>query len=69
MIRALAQGEIALLEEGYPRQSISGQYLSNYRKAIERAIASGDLPLTELNSYDKHWEKLDGEASSAELSE
>jgi len=33
------------------------------------AIASGDLPLTELNSYDKHREKLDGEASSAELSE
>ena len=60
MIQALAQGEIALLEEGYPRQSVSGQYLSTYRKAIERAIAAGELPLTETNSYDKHWEKRDG---------
>ena len=59
-IQALAQGEIALLEEGYPRQSVSGQYLSTYRKAIEAAIASGEIPLTERNSYDKHWEKRDG---------
>ena len=65
-IQALAQGEIALLEEGYPRQSVSGQYLSTYRKAIEAAIASGELPLTEINSYDKHWEKRDGSDEGVE---
>ena len=65
-VRALAQGEIALLEEGYSRQSVSGQYLSTYRKAIERAIASGELPLTEINSYDKHWEKRDGSDEGVE---
>ena len=65
-IQALAQGEIALLEEGYPRQSVSGQYLSTYRKAIEAAIASGEIPLTEINSYDKHWEKRDGSDEGVE---
>ncbi|MFE4107999.1 protelomerase family protein [Almyronema epifaneia] len=59
-IAALAAAEIALLEEGYPQQSISSQYLSTYRKLIGDAIASGQLLLTEQNSYLKPWQKLDG---------
>ncbi len=62
-IAQLASAEIDLLEEGYPRQSISSQYLSTYRRLILEAIEAGKLTLTEQNSYLKHWQKLDGSDS------
>jgi hypothetical protein len=51
-IRARCQEEIALLEAGYGAETNSTtNYLSKYRKAIEEAVASGRLPLTESTSH------------------
>ncbi|MGK7888060.1 MAG: protelomerase family protein [Leptolyngbyaceae cyanobacterium] len=40
--------ELQLLEEGYPVKSIAAQYLPQWRKAIEQAVADGNLPTMEL---------------------
>lgn len=53
VIRSLCQEEIELLEEGYPQASISNSYLPIYTQLIKEAIASGQLKLTDLNSYEK----------------
>ncbi len=50
-IQTLCQDEIALLEEGYPRKTLKSSYLPQYVQLLKAAIASGVLPLTELNSY------------------
>lgn len=51
-IRVRCQEEIALLEAGYGAETNSTtNYLSKYRKAIEEAVASGRLPLTEATSH------------------
>lgn len=53
VIQALCQEEIELLEEGYPKTSINSSYLPIYTRLIKDAIASGQLKLTDLNSYEK----------------
>lgn len=53
VIRSLCQEEIDLLEEGYPQTSIHTSYLPIYVRLIKDAIASGQLKLTDLNSYEK----------------
>jgi Telomere resolvase len=49
-IQALCVTEIRLLEEGYPKASVS-KYLSQYRKAIALAVESGDLAMTRATSH------------------
>jgi Telomere resolvase len=49
-IRALCEAEIKLLEEGYPKPSVS-KYLSQYRKAIALAVENGDLVMTRATSH------------------
>ncbi len=56
-IQALAQAEMALLEEGYPQNSIGSLYLPMYRRLIQEAISAGTLPLTEANSHRVQWTK------------
>lgn len=57
-IKSLCEKEIALLEEGYPQQTISSDILTLYRKVIRDAITVGDLPLTDSNSHIIQWTKL-----------
>lgn len=56
-IKSLCEKEIALLEEGYPQQTISSDILTLYRKVIRDAITVGDLPLTDSNSHIIQWTK------------
>jgi Telomere resolvase len=49
-IQALCEAEIRLLEEGYPRPSVS-KYLGQYRKAIAIAIECGDLAMNRATSH------------------
>ncbi|NJL82104.1 MAG: hypothetical protein HC890_02380 [Chloroflexaceae bacterium] len=44
------QSEIALLEEGYPVNTIARTRIPEYRKAITNAIAAGILTVTKANS-------------------
>lgn len=66
VIQALCQEEIDLLEEGYPKQSINSHYLPVYTRLIREAIASEQLKLTDLNSYEKTWTKQDGSDEGTE---
>jgi hypothetical protein len=50
-IKAICDGEISLLEEGYKTSTVAFDYLPKYRKAIEQAIAEGLIPLNEENSH------------------
>ena len=42
---------MALLEEGYPTQTIASRLLAPYRKAIREAIDAGRLPLSDATSH------------------
>jgi len=53
VIRSLCQEEVDLLKEGYPQESIDTSYIPTYTRLIQEAIASGQLKLTDLNSYEK----------------
>src|SRR5262245_1304823 len=57
-IEARCKEELALLEEGYPTQTVASRLLAPYRKAIRDAIDAGILPLTDATShivrYTKH---------------
>jgi hypothetical protein len=55
--------EVRLLECGYSQSTLNSDYLPVYTRLIKEAVASGDLPLTEQNSYDKEWAKWDGSDS------
>ena len=62
-IEKLCLEEKNLLEEGFPKSSINSVYLPNYTRVLREAIAEGELPLNEQNSYPKHWVKRDGSES------
>lgn len=55
--------EVRLLERGYSQSTLNSDYLPVYTRLVKEAIASGDLPLTAQNSYDKEWTKWDGSDS------
>jgi hypothetical protein len=50
-IKTLCDAEIALLEFGYQTNTIAFDYLPKYRKAVEKAIADGIIPITDSNSH------------------
>ncbi|OWY65323.1 hypothetical protein B7486_42480 [cyanobacterium TDX16] len=56
-IKALCEAEIQLLEEGYPQATIAGNQIPLYRRAIEDAISTGTLSLTDENSHLVTWTK------------
>lgn len=57
-IRQLCQNEIALLEEGYPQLTLASDYIPRYRKAIEAAIATQQLP--QSNHQYLHHQRVTG---------
>ena len=60
-IEQLCGAEIKLLEEGYKRQTLAGDYFPRYRKAIEQAIADGVIKLTRNNSHSfAHQQRVTG---------
>lgn len=61
-IRRLCKDEIALLEEGFPQASVNSYYLPGYTRVLKEAIETGQLPLTEQNSYEKAWVKRNDSA-------
>jgi hypothetical protein len=50
-IALLCEAETALLEQGYPKETIAKNHHGIYLNLIRGAIASGQLPLTQQNSY------------------
>lgn len=58
-IQTLCQAEIALLEEGYERLTLASDYIPCYRKAIEGAIAAGDLSVDNAHQY-VHRQRMTG---------
>lgn len=65
-IKALCEAEIALLEEGYPQNTIASDILGKYRHAISNAIEAGTIPLTPQNSHHYTYQKRNtGEEETA----
>ena len=58
-IQSLCEREIALLEEGYPQNTIASDILGKYRHAIAKAIEENHLPLTPDNSHHYTYQKRD----------
>ena len=50
-IQHICEAEIALLEEGYQRRTLAGDYIPKYRKAIEQAITDGVLRLNRNTAH------------------
>jgi len=59
-LQALCEAEKALLLEGYPPGSVNSVYLPAYTRLLKEAIATGQIKLTEQNSFAKPWTKRDG---------
>ena len=60
-IEARCNEELALLEEGYPTQTIASRLLAPYRNAIREAVDAGVLPLTEATSHIVRFTRRTGE--------
>lgn len=59
--------ELALLEEGYPTQTVASRLLPTYRRAIREAVEASTLPLTETTSHLVHYTKQEtGEEGQAQ---
>lgn len=50
-IQERCRTEIAMLEAGYPVQTVASRMLAPYRKAIRDAVDDGRIPLTPANSH------------------
>jgi len=59
-LQDLCAAEKALLLEGYPAGSVNSVYLPAYTRLLKEAIATGQIKLTEQNSFNKSWAKRDG---------
>ncbi len=59
-LQALCEAEKALLLEGYPAGSVNSVYLPAYTRLLKAAIQTGQIRLTEQNSFNKPWAKRDG---------
>ena len=51
MIEQRCTEELAILEEGYPTQTIASKLIAPYRRAIRAAIDAGTLPLNDATSH------------------
>ncbi len=58
-IQSLCEREIALLEEGYPINTIASDILGKYRHSIAKAIEENHIPLTPDNSHHYTYQKRD----------
>ncbi len=58
-IQSLCEREIALLEEGYPQNTIASDLLGKYRHAIAIAIEQNHIHLTPDNSHRYTYQKRD----------
>ncbi|MDJ0730851.1 MAG: protelomerase family protein [Crocosphaera sp.] len=58
-IQSFCEREIALLEEGYPQNTIASDILGKYRHAIAKAIEQNHIHLTPNNSHRYTYQKRD----------
>ncbi|MEP0913297.1 telomere resolvase [Leptolyngbya sp. GB1-A1] len=66
-IQARCQEEIALLEEGYGKETVAKTRLNQYRAAIAKAVAEKRIRLTESNSKKYTYEKKKGAEKTGEI--
>ncbi len=59
-LQQLCEAEKALLLEGYPAGSVNSVYLPAYTGLLKESIQTGQIKLTEQNSFAKPWTKRDG---------
>jgi len=62
-LQPLCEAEKALLLEGYPAGSVNSVYLPAYTRLLKEALATGQIKLTEQNSFNKAWAKRDSSES------
>lgn len=68
-IQARCQEEIALLEQGYSKETVAKTRLNRYRRAIQDAVDAGQLKLTKTNSKYYKYEKKQGTEKTGEIGE
>ncbi len=67
VIKKRCQEEIALLEEGYSKETVAKTRLNRYRAAIQKAVAQGTLQLTAINSKQYEYRKKKGTEETGEI--